>query len=166
MKMRIDFVTNSSSVSYIVSLNADMAEFIKFKTGNFDANTRKMRIYEALFNDIRKNGTPETIAGSEILTRRYDFEKKQDCKYDASFGAVASEIDFGAMSDEDLWSYIYGECLVNGRLSSEFKGFGSVQIPRDKAIFLEKRCRVITCAKCDRNGTDQCYKMLLAVNKK
>ena len=110
------------------------------------------------FTDRSENAVKFSLIGGSVILNRYDFEKKTDCKYDASFGKPIDEIDFASLSDDDLWAYIYGECLVNGRLSSELNGFGSVQIPRDKTAFLEKRCRVINCNDCDRKNTERCYK--------
>lgn len=158
MKFRIDFVTNSSSVSYIVSLHPSMAEFRRFKTNNYDGSVRKIKIYEALYNDITRHGTPMNVEGCDVITRRYDFEKKTACKYNASFGKPIEEVDFSTLSDDDLWAYIYGECLVNGKLSNEIRGFGSVQIPRDEKIFSKKRCKTVKCDNCERKGTVNCFK--------
>jgi hypothetical protein len=37
------------------------------------------------------------------------------------------EIDFGRMPEEELWSYILGEYILNGRISS-IRGLGATQI--------------------------------------
>ena len=139
MKFRIDFVTNSSSVSYIVSMNRSMAEFRRFKTDNYEGDERKLRIYDALYDDLTNNGKESEIEGCHVLTKRYDFEKKEACKYDHSFGDPIEDVDFSSLSDDDLWAYIYGEYFVNGRLSNEIRGFGSVQIPRDEIRFRTKQ---------------------------
>jgi hypothetical protein len=160
MKVRTDFVTNSSSVSYIVTMNLDMAEFVKAKNGDFGGDARKNRIYKALRDDLRATGLKSTLLDKEVWIKRYDFSKKPDAKYDTSFEGGVESIDFTSLDEDILWSYIRGECMVNGRLSTEFKGMGSVQVTRDKSATAQKYCALKECGSCERNGTEDCYQLV------
>ncbi|MDR3271398.1 MAG: hypothetical protein LBT32_07840 [Peptococcaceae bacterium] len=140
MKIRADFVTNSSSVSYIVSFNQIMADWGKLTQSSKDVFSEKnKRIYLLIAEDIEKTGEILEKNGNTLYIKQYDFSKKPDSKYDDSFGVPIDEVDFAVLSDDAVWAYIHGEYLVNGRLASELKGFGSVQVPRDKEALKQKK---------------------------
>jgi hypothetical protein len=159
MKIRADYVTNSSSVSYIVSWSPEMSEFIRLKNSNFNGNKKKLRIYQALTEDLKNTGEKVVIDKNSIFVKKYGFMKKTECIYDLSFDVPVESVDFEALDDNTLWAYIRGEYLVNAKLSSELKGFGSVQVPRDLEAFKQKYCDKITCNDCPKQFTDQCFKV-------
>ncbi|MCK9183021.1 MAG: hypothetical protein M0P13_09110 [Fibrobacteraceae bacterium] len=158
MKIRMAFVTNSSSVSYIVSWSPDMAEFIRLKSGHYEGDPKKNRIYSVLTEDLREHGKKEEIEGNTVYSKKYGFMKKTECLYDDSFGKPIEEVDFETLDEPQLWAYIWGEYLVNARLAREMKGFGAVQVPRDPEAFKQKFCGKIICKECPRQGTPQCFK--------
>jgi hypothetical protein len=148
MKIRSDYVTNSSSVSYIVMLNLAMAEFVRKKSRNFCDQLRQERIYDLLVKDIKEQGRPMDVNGADLLVRTYNFEKKRDCQYDSTLNELGKEVDFSTLSDEAVWSYIYGEYFVKARLAAELKGFGAVQVPRYKELFARKAAALNPCEAC------------------
>jgi hypothetical protein len=148
MKIRSDYVTNSSSVSYIVTLNLAMAEFARKKNKNYCDRTRQSRIYDLLVDDLKQKGKQIELNGADLVVRTYDFEKKTDCRYDSETAASGTGTDFSVLTDAEVWAYIYGEYFVKARLASELKGFGAVQVPRDKVKFAIKAAAVNPCDAC------------------
>lgn len=125
MKIRADYVTNSSSVSYVLTMNEEIVDIFQrdFKSMG---DLKKARIFEMLHRDIIENGTRGMLEGKEIYSKKITFNT-EDCMTDDSFEKPIEEVDFSKLSDEELWSYIFGEYIMNGRIS-EFRGFGSTQV--------------------------------------
>ena len=125
MKIRADYVTNSSSVSYILTMNEEIVDIYE---KNFKSiwDPKKARIFEVLHQDIIKNGTRVMLEGKEIYSKKINFNT-DECMTDDSFEKPIEEVDFSKLSNEELWSYIFGEYIMNGRIS-EFHGFGSTQV--------------------------------------
>lgn len=99
--------------------------FARFYGDSRDKEIQK--ITDFLKDDLIKNGTRIYMGGEEMLFKKLTFQTDGDTNSREWIEEEGKEVDVSQMSDEELWSYIYGEYILSGKLG-QISGFGSTQV--------------------------------------
>ena len=126
MKIRIDFVTNSSSASFVLTAREDVLEI---KIDNFTKLGKPgvVQLLKFIKDELKKEGKQVRIGGEEYYFTVKEFELGKGLTLNGEVDPEAvSETDFSLFSDDEMWNLI-NWIAVRGK-SEDLYGVGATQI--------------------------------------
>jgi len=126
LKIRIDFVTNSSSASFVLTARDDVLEI---KIDNFTKLGKPgvVQLLKFIKDQLKKEGKQVRIGGEEYYFTVKEFELGKGLTLNGEVDPEAvSETDFSLFSDDEMWNLI-NWIAVRGK-SEDLYGVGATQI--------------------------------------
>lgn len=125
MKIRNDFVSNSSSVSYIITMKKELLESMAHYFGK-STESEIAKVRDFVKEDLLENGTRVYLGDEDIYYKKVEFNTDGGTNTKEWIEAEGKEVDLSQMDDEEIWKYIYGEYVMNGELGKIY-GLGVTQ---------------------------------------
>jgi hypothetical protein len=91
-----------------------------------EKNIKYSRIEELIKKDLLESGTKVYWERHELYIKKYEFNTEETIT-DRVYEEQNEEIDFKAISDDDLWNYIRGQFFMMSDLGHIY-GFGVTQV--------------------------------------
>ena len=128
MKIRTDFVTNSSSVSYIIMIDLDILDcFLNLRS--LYSESEPVIMAKALKAFMLEKGTLSYVENHEIYTYLMEFRDDDDDAYNKQMlQENGMNTDVSTMTEKELFNYLRGEYLMGGKLSRMMQGLAAIQV--------------------------------------
>ena len=128
MKIRTDFVTNSSSVSYIIMMDLDILDcFLNLRS--LYSESEPVIMAKALTAFMLEKGTLSYVENHEIYTYLMEFRDDDDDAYNKQMlQENGMNTDVSTMTEKELFNYLRGEYLMGGKLSRMMQGLAAIQV--------------------------------------
>jgi len=121
VKVRLGFVTNSSSVSYIITMCKPVVEMDELFGGSLA--TAQLRRF--LREQLENRGTRTVVDGTELYVLQVWFLRAGRVSPLAQVvGARGSlhDVELSTLSDEEKWALVHG--LIVDNMTAPLRGFG------------------------------------------
>lgn len=129
MKIRTDFVTNSSSVSYIIMMDLDILDCFLNLRSSSQSESEPVIMAKALRAFMLEKGTLSYIENHEIYTYLMEFNDDDDEAYSKQMLQENDmNTDVSTMTEKELFNYLRGEYLMGGKLSKMMQGLSAIQV--------------------------------------